>query len=66
MEIIKNRIQCKYCGDIIESISVHDLKFCRCGKVAVDGGREYLRRCYTESQKDFIELSETVEISESS
>ena len=34
--IIKNKIKCNKCGDVIESISVHDFKFCECGAVAVD------------------------------
>ena len=54
MEKIKiNKIRCKRCGDIIESKTVHDFKFCKCGAVAVDGGKEYLRRCFinTEDEK---------------
>ena len=42
--IIKNRIRCKKCGDIIESKSVHDFETCSCGACSVDGGHEYLRR----------------------
>lgn len=56
MKILKNKIQCNKCGDVIESCSVHDFKFCRCGAVAVDGGHEYLRRCG--SREDITELSE--------
>ena len=36
-KIVKNKIRCKKCGDIIESVSVNDFKFCKCGAVAVDG-----------------------------
>ena len=57
MAIKTNKIQCKFCGDIIESTHVHDFKFCKCGRVAVDGGHCYLRRCY-QKKDDFIELSE--------
>lgn len=57
--IICNKIQCKNCKDIIESIDVHDFKWCSCGAVAVDGGLEYLRRVGNE--EDYIELSEIVE-----
>lgn len=35
-KIIGNKIKCKKCGDVIESVSVHDFKFCKCGVVAVD------------------------------
>lgn len=55
-KIIRNRIRCVHCGDIIESKSVHDYVPCSCGACAVDGGCEYLRR--TGSISDFEELSE--------
>lgn len=58
MKIIKNAIRCVKCGDVIESESVHDFKWCRCGAVAVDGGRAYLKRCFNEAE-DYEELSET-------
>ena len=48
---------CKKCGEIIESVSVHDFKTCSCGACSVDGGHQYLRRCAI-SMDDFIELSE--------
>ena len=44
IKIMVNKIRCKKCGDVIESKSVHDLKFCKCESVAVDGGHNYLRR----------------------
>ena len=52
-----NKIQCKFCNDIIESTHRHDFKFCKCGRVAVDGGHDYLKRCFYEKD-DYIELSE--------
>ena len=55
-KIIRNRIKCKHCGDIIESISVQDFKFCSCGKVAIDGGQCYLKR--TGNPNNWEELSE--------
>lgn len=58
MAIKTNKIQCKFCGDIIKSKTVHDFKRCKCGKVAVDGGHEYLRRCFPKTPDDYIELSE--------
>ena len=60
MAIIRNAIQCKKCGDIIESVSVHDFKTCSCGACSVDGGHYYLRRCAI-SMDDFIDLSEVQE-----
>lgn len=39
-----NRIQCLNCKQIIESLHRHDYKQCKCGKVAVDGGSDYMKR----------------------
>lgn len=62
--IIKNCIRCNHCGDVIESTYTHDFKFCKCGCCAVDGGKEYLRRCFKNSPEDFTDLSITQEESE--
>ena len=60
-KIIKNAIQCKLCGEIIESTDRHDYVECKCGACAVDGGRDYLRQCF-KGKDCYIDLSETVEI----
>ncbi len=39
-----NRARCLICQDIIESFHTHDFKWCRCGKLAVDGGYAYFKR----------------------
>lgn len=43
-KIIKNAAQCLHCMDIIESRFTHDFVACKCGKLMVDGGLDYLRR----------------------
>lgn len=59
MKIKTNKIQCRHCGDVIESRYTHDFKFCSCGAVFVDGGCEYLRRGYRDGpEEDYIELSD--------
>ena len=55
--IISNKVRCLVCGEVIESTSVHDFKWCKCGNVAVDGGHDYLKRCY--KTNNYEELSET-------
>lgn len=56
MERIKlNQIRCKLCGNVITSTHVHDFKFCKCGRVAIDGGHDYRRRCG--NREDYEELS---------
>lgn len=61
--ILKNCIQCKVCGDVIESKSVHDFKICSCGACGVDGGLEYIRRM-ADSRENYIEMSIVEEVSE--
>lgn len=60
MSLIRNRLQCKQCKDIIESHSVHDFKRCKCGSIFVDGGKEYSKFGWPDGNwKDWIEdLSE--------
>lgn len=56
-EIINNKIKCKKCGDIIKSKSTNDYKKCSCGAVAVDGGKDYLKRMGDEGNyEEFSEL----------
>ena len=55
-KILRNKIRCRKCNDIIESLSVHDFKYCKCGAVSVDGGHDYLRR--GGNREDWEELSE--------
>ncbi len=62
MEIITNKIKCNYCGDIIESKTVHERKQCKCGKVSVDGGHDDLIRIIPSEipfnpEKHFTDLS---------
>ena len=58
--IKRNAIKCNHCGEIIESTYRHDFKTCSCGRVSVDGGHDYLRRCFVE-RGDYTDLSETEE-----
>lgn len=56
LKLVSNKIRCKFCGDVIESFSVHDFKRCRCGKCSTDGGLEYAQRSFiTENPEDTYE-----------
>ena len=55
--IVRNRIRCNLCGDIIESNYRHDFRSCRCGAVCVDGGKDYIRRGFLNGRDDYTELS---------
>lgn len=47
MTILRNSAKCLLCGDEIESKHVHDFVTCSCGQLSVDGGKQYLKRCYS-------------------
>lgn len=54
--IKRNRLQCLDCKNIIESTHRHDFVSCRCGKIFVDGGKDYLR-----CGGDFSKMKDMVE-----
>lgn len=41
-----NKAKCLICNDMIESKHTHDFVTCSCGNLSVDGGHDYLRRCF--------------------
>jgi hypothetical protein len=55
---LRNKIQCTKCLDVIESVHRHDFKWCKCGAVAVDGGKDYMRR--VGNFGDWVDKSEDV------
>ncbi len=56
MNIKTNKAQCLKCLEVIESKTVHDFVRCKCGSLAVDGGRQYLKRsAMTSSYKELSE-----------
>lgn len=59
-KLIMNRIQCRYCKDIIESKTIYDLKFCQCRAVGIDGGLIYPKRIFSSEppEEHYIDLSE--------
>ena len=58
--IIKNMIKCNICGDIIESKHRHDFVTCNCGACAVDGGRDYLKRCGDRNNWEELSITKKV------
>lgn len=45
-KIIRNLARCGACHEEIESKHRHDMRWCKCGATAVDGGTAYLKRTY--------------------
>jgi len=54
--ILRNSIKCNHCNDEIESKHRHNFATCKCGKVSVDGGKDYGRILYTE-ESDYTDTS---------
>lgn len=62
MTIISNKAKCNKCGEIIESKHRHDFVRCSCKNLAVDGGKDYLKRLYKEyGYEDLSEVTEDEE-----
>lgn len=53
--ILLNAIYCKKCFSVLVSKHGHDYVMCTCKSVAVDGGKNYLRRVGDRS--DYVELA---------
>lgn len=51
-----NAIQCPHCRDIIFSRTRHDHRSCSCGKVFIDGGRDYERVGYADTEPERMEI----------
>lgn len=61
--IVTNKLQCHKCADIIESKHGHNFVSCSCGNIAVDGGKNYLRRVGNGiSDRSYTDMSETYEV----
>lgn len=56
--ILRNKAKCLKCGDVIESKYRWDYVSCSCGSLAVDGGRDYLKRCGSLEEGSYEDLSE--------
>jgi hypothetical protein len=53
--VLRNRVRCKLCGDVIESLHRHHFIKCRCGKTFTDGGLDYVRRTPDDRTEDLSE-----------
>lgn len=59
-KILTNKVRCRKCGDVIESKHRHDYVTCSCGNVAVDGGKDYLKRSVRDGYESYEDLSVSV------
>lgn len=49
-------IQCESCGDTIYSRARHDMNWCNCGDIAIDGGRNYTKICWKDKMPEIIDI----------
>lgn len=55
--IIINQARCKECGDVLIVKSKNETATCRCGKLTVDGNRDFLQRCLEERRASWVKQS---------
>lgn len=44
------------CGDAIWSKHRHDMVWCKCGKVAVDGGTHYMKITFDKTPPEYVDI----------
>lgn len=49
-------IRCLDCNDVIWSRHLHDMVWCKCRKVSVDGGRSYMKVSFTDRPPENVEV----------
>lgn len=54
--LLRNSAICNHCKDEIESKHCHDYVSCKCGRIAVDGGKDYTRRAF-QADGDYTDTS---------
>lgn len=59
--IIRNMVQCKGCGEILNSITHKSRITCQCGKVTIGGGLDSIQRLPNICADSYIEMSVIVD-----
>ena len=52
-------IKCRHCGDTVFSRADHDMRFCSCKRVSIDGGRSYFKASGIESDIVVVDVDQT-------
>lgn len=55
--MIVTGIECPSCKELVWSRHRHDMRYCKCGEVAADGGRDYLRVCFTSKEPRHVRIN---------
>jgi hypothetical protein len=56
------KIRCKRCNEVIQSMHRHDMKWCSCRLIGIDGGSDYTHICYGTDWNSYDECYEVVEV----
>lgn len=54
---MRNRAKCKLCGTLLESYTAFDYVACKCGEIAIDGGRSAFK-CFAMNFNNFIRIDD--------
>ena len=54
--LLRNMVQCVECSSVLETTAVNDYYNCRCGRVSLSGGLEYIHQVYAKPE-DFLDVS---------
>ena len=60
---IVTAVFCKKCNTLVYSRARHDFRYCECGDVAIDGGRNYTKVSYNKDS-DFLKKNITIFLSD--
>lgn len=55
------KIRCKRCNEVVQSMHRHDMKWCSCRLIGIDGGSDYTRICYGPDWKSNGECYELID-----
>lgn len=61
--VLVNKVRCKKCNDIIESIHSYDFKKCKCNSIFLDGGKDYQRYGWGMNQPENARLEDYIDFS---
>ncbi len=56
---IQHGIRCTHCGDEVFSNHRHDFKSCKCKKVSIDGGFDYIKISFKEAD-DYEQITRSM------
>lgn len=53
---IVNAVRCPKCNHVVASCMRHEQRWCECGAVGIDGGRDYIKTSYTDAPPELVRV----------